>query len=895
MAELLTGPAVGVSLAQTVNCALQIITKGRKFRQTLKTNIETLDALAPLVEEMKGFNDLLDRPSEEIERLEKHMREGKEIVEKSKKFTWRKFFSFPGQQVKLKKQDDKLKRDLSVIVQAQNKRDLMEVLTKVNGIFEFLMKNLGQFDGIQIRGLRGAPDEPQCIGMVEPLKKLKSEMMKDSVSVLVLTGLGGSGKTTLAKKFCWDKQIKGKFGKNIFFFTVSKTPNWKIIAQTLFEYCGGQVPEFSNDEDAIHRLRILLSVVGRNPILLVLDDVWPGSESLVENFKFEMPDYKILVTSRVAFRRFGTPCKLDPLGHDHAVSLFRHFAQLNESSSYMPDIAQLNESSSYMPDKNLVDKIVKGCKGSPLALQVTAGSLCRQPFEKWQNMKRRLKSQTIFESNSTKLLSRLQQSLDILEDKNEECFLDLGLFPNDQTIPVTVLIDMWATLYNLDEDGTDAMDNVNDLSNVNLINVIATRSDGQRSVVDSVKQQFHHRRGLYLQVLRCLSQRQRDTENRERVRVREWNCVPDSPVKESLYSCPQRWAKGGVDELNGSMSRSTWNACGLLVCRAGASLYWVCPVIRAGVNLGQKVATETDMYYNNHYVMMHDLLRELATHQSKREPFEQRKRLMIDLNGDERPVWWIGPNQQGIISRMYSFITGILVKQKQIKVAARILSISTDESFSSDWCDMQPDEAEVLILNLRSDKYSLPDFTEKMIKLKVLIVINYDALPNLVELSIDYCNDLIKLPDGFCNITTLKKLSITNCHKLSAIPQDIGKLENLELLRLCSCSDLEGMPESVAGLTKLRCLDISDCVNLPKLPDDIGELQKLEKLSMKGCSKLSVLPDSVIYFENLEHEMHVICDEERGTLWERFPNIPKLKIDIPKVEINLNWLHGTRS
>ncbi|RHN54076.1 hypothetical protein MtrunA17_Chr5g0402741 [Medicago truncatula] len=53
---------------------------------------------------------------------------------------------------------------------------------------------------------------------------------------------------------------------------------------------------------------------------------------------------------------------------------------------------------------------------------------------------------------------------------------------------------------------------------------------------------------------------------------------------------------------------------------------------------------------------------------------------------------------------MYSFIAGMLVKQRQLKVSARILSISTDDKFSSDWCDMQADEAEVLVLNLRSDK-----------------------------------------------------------------------------------------------------------------------------------------------------------------------------------------------
>ncbi|KAK2372729.1 putative disease resistance protein [Trifolium repens] len=839
MADLFSGGAVGALMGETLKYGIQTIKKGREFRPTLETNIETLDALVPLVEKMKGFNGLLDRPSEEIERLEKHMIEGKEIVEKSKKLTWRKFFSFPSQQAKLKKQDEKLMRYLSVNVQGENKRDLMDVLIKVNAIFEILMKNLGQFDRNQIRGLCGAPDEPQCKGMDESLSKLKIEMMKDGVSVLVLTGLGGSGKSTLAKKLCSDPQIKGKFGGNIFFVTVSKTPNLKNIVQTLFEHCGLRVPEFHSDEDAINRLGVLLRQVGRNPILLVLDDVWPNSEGLVEKFKFKMSDYKILVTSRVAFRRFGTPFKLDPLDHDHAVSLFHHFAQLNHNNSYMPD-------------KNLVREIVKGCKGSPLALQVTAGSLCQQPIEKWKNMKEFFQNQSILESKryfpsdstDTDLLCRLQQSLDILEDINEkECFVDLGLFPEDQRIPVTALIDMWATLYNIDEDGTKAMVIVHNLNTRNLINVIATR----------------------------------------------------------------------------------------------------------------KVATETDMYYNNHYVVMHDLLRELAIHQSKGEPFEQRKRLIIDLNGHDRPDWWIGQNQQGIISRMHSFVAGLLVKQKQLKVAARILSISTDETFSSDWCDIQPDEAEVLILNLRSDQYSLPDFIKKMSKLEVLIVTNYgfnhseltkfellsflsnlkrirlekvsvpclcklknlqklslhmcntknafescsnqisDAMPNLMELSIDYCKDLIKLPDGLCNITTLKKLNITNCHNLSAMPQDIGKLENLEVLRLCSCSDLKEMPKYVSGLNKLCCLDISNCVSLSKLPKDIGELQKLEKLSMKGCSNLSGLPNSVIKFGNLKHEMNVICDEERVALWEQYPNIPNLRIDMHKEDINLNWLHRTRS
>lgn len=123
-------------------------------------------------------------------------------------------------------------------------------------------------------------------------------------------------------------------------------------------------------------------------------------------------------------------------------------------------------------------QIVKGCKGSPLALEVIGGSLCQQPFEVWQIMKERLKSQSILESNAD-LLSRLQNSLDILEGefsiKEKECFMDLGLFPEDQRIRVSALIDMWTELHNLDEGGKKAMNIIHNLTNKNLVNLIVTR------------------------------------------------------------------------------------------------------------------------------------------------------------------------------------------------------------------------------------------------------------------------------------------------------------------------------------------------------------------------------------------------------------------------------------
>lgn len=113
MADLLSGGAVGAVTGEMLKHVLQTIKNGRQFGPTLETNIETLNALAPLVEQIKGYNDELDRPREEIGRLESHIREGEELVRKSKKLNRWKFVLFPHYQAKLQKKDEDLKRHLS--------------------------------------------------------------------------------------------------------------------------------------------------------------------------------------------------------------------------------------------------------------------------------------------------------------------------------------------------------------------------------------------------------------------------------------------------------------------------------------------------------------------------------------------------------------------------------------------------------------------------------------------------------------------------------------------------------------------------------------------------------------------------------------------------------------
>ena len=125
---------------------------------------------------------------------------------------------------------------------------------------------------------------------------------------------------------------------NIFFVNVSKNPNLKVIVQRLFSHKSDELLEFLSDEDAINQLEHLFNQIGPTPILLILDDVWPGSESLIEKFRFDIPDYKIMVTSRTAFPRFNSKYNLELLDHEHAMSLFHHHsAYLQDESSNIPE------------------------------------------------------------------------------------------------------------------------------------------------------------------------------------------------------------------------------------------------------------------------------------------------------------------------------------------------------------------------------------------------------------------------------------------------------------------------------------------------------------------------------------------------------------------------------
>ncbi|KAK7860952.1 putative disease resistance protein [Quercus suber] len=314
------GAAFGEGFAVLHDTVKDVASKARMFKPILKRLESTLNSLVPTVNEIRRLSEQLELPERETKRLMEKMEEGEKLVSKCLKIRWWNYVFKVQYSSKLEELDKEIFRFCQLDLQALCTRNGLRTLETVISI----NKKVDSFRGVETpRGLGGVSG-PQdlTVGLDMPIKELKTLLLKEEVKLLLLTAPGGCGKTTL---------------DNILFVNVSKTPNVKVIVQNLFNYKDMQ-PKFQiqSEEEAIDQLSQLLNHIKPNPILLILDDVWLGSESLPEKFKFDIPDYKILVTSRTAFPRFEFTYHLEPLNDEDAMTLFRQSASLKEGSTYIP-------------------------------------------------------------------------------------------------------------------------------------------------------------------------------------------------------------------------------------------------------------------------------------------------------------------------------------------------------------------------------------------------------------------------------------------------------------------------------------------------------------------------------------------------------------------------------
>uniref|UniRef100_A0A7N0U216 AAA+ ATPase domain-containing protein n=1 Tax=Kalanchoe fedtschenkoi TaxID=63787 RepID=A0A7N0U216_KALFE len=116
------------------------------------------------------------------------------------------------------------------------------------------------------------------------------------------------------------------------------------------------------------------------------------------------------------------------------------------------------------------------------------------------------------------------------------------------------------------------------------------------------------------------------------------------------------------------------------------------------------------------------------------------------------------------------------------------------------------------------------------------------CLVNLKKLELDFCESLTEVPTSIGTLTALESLYFGG-QVFTELPSSIGSLSHLKVLSVHRCKRISMLPDSIGGLASLIMLNVEG-MSFKELPNQIGCLNMLEQLSMLGCESLERLPES---------------------------------------------------
>ncbi|XP_031259730.1 putative disease resistance RPP13-like protein 1 [Pistacia vera] len=281
------------------------------------------------------------------------------------------------------------------------------------------------------------PTEPAVIGRDADKAKILEMVLSDKQSggrfhVIPIVGLGGVGKTTLAREVYNDKAV-ADFNPRAW-ACVSDDFDVLRISKAILESITASTCTPTNLNEV--QVQLKNNIAGKK-FLLVLDDVWSKDydswEVLKSPFLAGAPGSKIIVTTRrkdVASTMELKVCyNLELLPEDACWAIFEKHVSGSRVITAGKNMELLQQ------------KVVKKCKGLPLAARTLAGLLrSKQTYDEWVDI---LDSEIWDLPEESNILPVLKLSYYHLPSHLKRCFSYCAIFPKDYEFKKEELVLLW--------------------------------------------------------------------------------------------------------------------------------------------------------------------------------------------------------------------------------------------------------------------------------------------------------------------------------------------------------------------------------------------------------------------------------------------------------------------
>ena len=249
---------------------------------------------------------------------------------------------------------------------------------------------------------------------------------------MLLTGMGGSGKSYTARSV-WDQdEIKAMFPDGVLWASLGRQPNIPAVMRDWVSALGGRMRVPS---PSLNQYRVALNVLLRDRgCLLIIDDVWEADH--LEKFLVGGENSFLLATSRnrgIAKEMDIPAMAVPPMRKEEGLTLLDHWGGKNLSSSPSESGETILDLVGYLPK----------------AIQLAGTHLQSVSAEEWIHNFSHIRDLDLEWRSldpAKSLAAALQFSLEDLEPQKAHLFKALWVFPEDEAIPLEPIRRLWKEL-----------------------------------------------------------------------------------------------------------------------------------------------------------------------------------------------------------------------------------------------------------------------------------------------------------------------------------------------------------------------------------------------------------------------------------------------------------------